>query len=98
MCRVAHPILDEFGSVLYCLHLCVSVGVVCMFFQQLVDLEDLLRSKAEFALDYGTIVVGWFPSVSVVFGALGVVLIIVVLVALPTTVGFLLVGSLIDFH
>ena len=41
---------------------------------------------------------GCLSFVAVVSGTLGIVLIVVIVVALPTTVEFLLVGSLIDFH
>ena len=58
VCRVAHPVLDEFGGGVCCLHLCVMVGVVCMLIQQLSYLEDLSGSKAELTLDFGAIIVG----------------------------------------
>ena len=58
VCRVAHPVLDEFASGICCLHLCVMVRVVCMLVQQLLYLEDLSGSKAELTLDFGPIIVG----------------------------------------
>ena len=58
VCRVAHPVLDEFGGGIHCLHLHVTVGVVCMLVQQLSYLQDLSGSKAEFTLNLGAIVVG----------------------------------------
>ena len=69
-----------------------------MCFQQLSDYENLPGSKAEFTLDFGAIVVHCLSFVAVVLRALGIVVIAVVVVALPTMVGLLLVGSLIDFH
>ena len=58
VCRVAHPVLDKLSSGIHCLHLCVTVRVVCMLVQQLMYLEDLSGSKAELTLDFGTIIVG----------------------------------------
>ena len=59
VCRVAHPVLDEFGGGIHCLHLCViMVRVVCMLVQQLLYLEDLSGSKAELTLDFGAIIEG----------------------------------------
>ena len=55
VCRVAHPVLDKFGSGICCLHLCVMVRVVCMLVQQLLYLEDLSGSKAELTLDFGAV-------------------------------------------
>ena len=73
------------------------VGVVCMLVQQLSYLEDLPGSKAEFTLYLGAIIVGWFSFVAVAYGALGIVLVVVV-VALSISVGLLVVSSFIDFH
>ena len=69
-----------------------------MLIQQLSYLEDLSGSKAEFTLNLGAIIVGWFSFAAVAYGALGIVSVVVVVVALSTTVGLLLVGSFIDFH
>ena len=55
VCGVAHPVRDEFGGGIHCLHLCVMVRVVCMLVQQLLYLEDLSGSKAELTLDFGAI-------------------------------------------
>ena len=98
VCRVTSPILDEFGGRFHHLHLCVSVWVVCMFFQQLSNEEDFPQSKTEFTLSFGAIVVGCLSFVAVVLGAMRVVTIVVVVEVLPTMVGFVLVGHLIDFH
>ena len=57
VCRVACPVLDEFGGGIHCLHLCVMVRVVCMLAKQLSYL-DLSGSKAELTLDFGAIIVG----------------------------------------
>ena len=97
MCGVACPILDGFSGGFCCLHLHIPVRVVRMFLQQLSNLIDLPWSKAKFALYLRSIAVGCLPFVAVIFGAL-VIVAIVVVVTLSTTVGLLLVGSLIDFH
>ena len=68
-----------------------------MFLQQLSNQEDLPGSKAEFTLDLWAIIVGCLYFVAVVLGALRVVTIVVVVEALSITVGFVLVGCLIDF-
>ena len=98
VCRVTSPIFDEFGGRFCCHCLCILVWVVCMFFQQFSNEEDLPWSKTEFTLSFGAIVVGCLSFVAVVLGALRIVTIVVVVEALPTMVGFVLVGHLIDFH
>ena len=69
-----------------------------MFFQQLSNLENLPWSKAEFTLHFGAIVGGCPSFVAVVLGALRIASVVVIVIALPTMVGLLLVGSLIDFY
>ena len=69
-----------------------------MLFQQFSNLENLPWSKAEFTLYFGAIVVGCLSFVAVVLGALRIASIVVVVIVLPTTVGLLLVGGLIDSY
>ena len=93
------PVLffDKFSGGFHCLHLCVLIWVISMLFQQLLNLENLPWSKAEFTLYLGAIFVGCLSFVAVL-GALRIASIVVVVIALPTMVGLLLVGSLIDFY